>query len=244
MRWLVSILLLANVGFFLWQSRRVEAPPPGPTVEAPIPGHVNRLLLLSEVDQSKLRARSLDRPQPAPGAHAQAPEDGAQAQSTAVCYTVGPLDDEERIREITAWLNDRGGVSTLKVDERREVNLYWVYLPPFPTVKEAEAQRERMQDQDIDDIYVIPGGDMAGAVSLGMYSQRDTLERRLKELRAKGYEPKVAPRYKTTKASWIEAQFPSGFEFPQQNFANAFPFVDVTPAICEAKSAQAKAPAA
>ena len=52
-----------------------------------------------------------------------------------------------------------------------------------------------MRDQDIDDIYVIHRGDMDNAASLGLYSHQGSLDRRLIELRSKGYEPSIEQRY-------------------------------------------------
>ncbi|NIR28232.1 MAG: SPOR domain-containing protein [Gammaproteobacteria bacterium] len=233
MRWIFSLLLLTNVVFFLWQFQAKQSPPAGrPTADQPIPGHVNRLLRLSEVDRTQLRVRSLARAREPDASSDDTPED-TTAEALPVCYTVGPLQDEDRIAQVDVWLSERDGATSLRVGEWREVNTYWVYLPPFPSVGEAKAQQARMREQGISDIYVIPGGNMAGAVSLGLYSQRRTLERRMQQLHDKGYSPEVQPRYKTTKASWIEVEFPAGFEFPEVKFANEFPEVNAQRTACE-----------
>ncbi len=232
MRWIFSLLLLANVVFFLWQFQSRQSPPAAPTADQPIPGHVNRLLLLEEVDRTELRVRSFARaPEPAEPSEGAARD--APTAELPVCYTVGPLQDEDRIAQIDAWLSERDAITSLRVGERREINTYWVYLPPFPSVDEAKARQARMREQGISDIYVIPGGNMAGAVSLGLYSQRDTLERRIQQLHDEGYSPEVQPRYKITKASWIEVELPAGFDFPEEQFASEFPEANAERTACE-----------
>jgi len=251
-------LVAVNLAFFGWQLVREPAPEPARTVEAPIPGDVNRLLLLSEVDTGALRERRLTpAPQaprtpsppeaagagpeagrtPAAGAEAApgAPPESlaARAPDDRACYTVGPLEDGERIERLEAWLEAEGGRPELRVDERREVSLYWVYFPPFDTLEAAEARRRALRRAGIEDIYVIPGGDMARAVSLGMYSQRSSLERRLEELEEHGYTPSTMPRYKITRASWLDVTFPGGRDLPVERFEGRFPGVRVSRAACD-----------
>ncbi len=246
MKWIFYFLLLANAGYFLWQVKYREPPPaPVATLEMPLPGNVNRLLLLSEYDASRLRERS--RPVQAPpspvapadqtalaaGAtpdEAQAPvEDEAQAD---VCFSVGPLRGGGDETRVGVWLRSHGGQSTLREGERREVALFWVYFPPFQTREAAVERVLEMRERDVDDIYVIPRGDMANAVSLGLYSHRLSLERRIEALRRKGYEPSVVPRYKTTKASWLDVRFPAGRPFPRERFGELFPDTEAVRAKC------------
>lgn len=259
MKWVFAILVATNAAFFGWEMTHpyTQGTKPAPTVDTPITGNVNRLLLLSEVDTSKLR----ERPPPSAPAAGQAPaaspqgstESAPLASSPAeaappleapneaappseapakLCYSVGPLENQDQIDQVGGWLRDHGAEATLRTDERREVSLYWVYLPPFPTMHDADEQRAQMQDQGIDDIYVIPRGDMAKAISLGLYSRKSSLERRLKELRGEGYEPTVAPRYKTTTASWYDVQVEAAEGFPAAAFSQAFPDTSATATAC------------
>lgn len=121
---------------------------------------------------------------------------------------------------------------TLRVGERREISRFWIYLTPFQTREEAVTRLRQMLDKDIDDIYVIHRGDMANAVSLGLYSHRGSLDRRLSELRAKGYEPSIEQRYGTKKSSWFDVSFPAGIAFPREHFLGAFPSVDASKENC------------
>jgi hypothetical protein len=152
------------------------------------------------------------------------------------CYSVGPLTSPEEVAGVEGWLEARGGRSTLREDERRELALYWVYFAPLPDRDAADARVERLRVQGVADIYIIPRGDMANAISLGVYSRRASLERRLRELRAKGHEPLIAPRYRTKKASWFDVLFVRDFDFQASGFVDAFPAVEMSPMPCPADS--------
>jgi hypothetical protein len=189
---------------------------------------VNRLALVSEVESSVLRQRraaappatafQAERAAPAP------PVDSAQAppgvaleeilamppESARQCYTIGPLVSEDDISALSAWFNAQGSEATLRDDERREVVSTWVFLPPLENREAADARVRDMQASNIDDIYVIPRGDMANAISLGLFSQEETLQRRITQLEERGFTPSVLPRYKTVTASWFDVTASAG----------------------------------
>lgn len=223
-KWVIVFLVVMNVAFFGWQLNRDEQaiiddqPPPPVTTSA----MVNRLLLVSELERGVLRhrrsalapqVRVVPEPQPAVDVakadmatpspladHAVAtpPESGVE------CYTVGPLDNEDDISALSDWFDSQGSQAKLRTDERREVASTWVFLPPLESREAADARVLEMQAADIDDIYVIPRGDMANAISLGLYSQEESLQRRVSELERRGFTPSVLPRYRTVIASWFD----------------------------------------
>ena len=223
MKWVILCLVLTNVAFFGWQLRRdqtvvVTAEPVPPATR---PAMVNRLLLVSELERGVLRQR---RNVPSPLAsppEAQLPIEIAKADSDTTsisieenlavppesdieCYTVGPLDNEDDISAIGAWFSAQGSQAKLRSDERREVASTWLFLPPLESREAADTRARELQAANIDDIYVIPRGDMANAISLGLYSQSDTLHSRISQLEARGYTPSMLPRYRTVTASWFD----------------------------------------
>ena len=89
-----------------------------------------------------------------------------------------------------------------------------------------------MREAGIEDISAIARGDMANAISLGVYSRRTSLDRRLAELKAHGHTPSVSPRYRTKKAAWLEAVFPKDSEFAGDEFRSEFADAKVESAPC------------
>ena len=222
MKWVILGLILINATFFGWQLSRDQevvassAKEPAATTTA----MVNRLLLVSEVESGVLRQRRglLSRETVvAPQSPVRIPESQNDAASVSLeevlamppdsdreCYTVGPLENQDDISALSAWFNAQGSQATLRDDERRETVSTWVFMGPLESREAADVRVAEMQAANIDDIYVIPRGDMANAISLGLYSQDETLQRRVSQLEERGFTPSVLPRYRTVTASWFD----------------------------------------
>lgn len=238
MKWLFIVMILVNAGFGVWAANREAPQEQSPNAAETLPGHINRLLLLSELDEKPLRERSpavATRDVDETGqlnADILSPGQSEEGTPAKICLSVGPLASLEDVDRIGGWLTSRGGVSTLREGERREVSRFWVYFPPFQNRDAAITRVQQLQEAQIDDIYVIYRGDMANAVSLGLYSRRESLERRLSELRSKGYEPSIERRYETKKSSWFDVSFPPGISFSREHFVTAFPSVEANESSC------------
>jgi len=221
-KWIILCLVLINATFFGWQLSRDQEVLTG-NVAQPATTHtamVNRLLLVSEVESGVLRQRrDLLSPQPvaAPQTPVRIPDSDNDAASVSLdevlamppesdreCYTIGPLENEDDISALSAWFNAQGSQATLRDDERRETVSTWVFMGPMESREAADERVREMQAANIDDIYVIPRGDMANAISLGLYSQDETLKRRVSQLEERGFTASVLPRYRTVTASWFD----------------------------------------
>ena len=224
MKWVILSLVLTNVVFFGWRLSQDQEVVVADAAVPPATGAamVNRLLLVSEVESGVLRRRrEPPSQQPASPPRPQSPEPLAEPREETAsvsldevlalpqeadreCYTIGPLENEDDISALSAWFSAQGSQATLRSDERREVTSTWVFLPPLESREAAAARVREMQAANIDDIYVIPRGDMANAISLGLYSQNDSLQRRVSQLEGRGFTPSVLPRYRTATASWFD----------------------------------------
>lgn len=237
MKWLVTFLLLVNVAFFVHQYRQVSDAPPSPPRAMRPYDHVNRLLLMEEANVDKLRER---KPAPKPALEsaveeppqAPAPSAATSAIPSQNCYSIGPLTEDAQIAAMRSWLVAMGGDPALRVDERRELERYWVYLPPLDSREQAAKMVERMRAQGIEDVIPIFTGEMANAVSVGVFSRRSSLERRLQQLRALGYEPSIAPRYSAESTWWLDVTFEEGGRLTQNELAARFPDVQLSEASC------------
>jgi hypothetical protein len=239
MKWVFYLLLLANAGFFAVQYHEDPTTPPQHPRALPVSANVNRLLLLSEVNSGELRARppvsersGLEAPAGAePAIPEELPFDSTVADGS--CYSIGPLEGDSQVAAVRTWIVAMGGNPILRVGERRELVRYWVYFPPFPSWLEAAQRAEHMRSLGIEDLIVIPKGDMAKAISLGVFSQRPFLDRRMRELREHGYEPSIMPRYETKKASWFDVNFEWGRALDEEDVALRFPGVELDDVDCE-----------
>ncbi len=237
MKWLVYALLLVNGAFFAFQYQRMTDAPRLTTQAVRPYDHVNRLLLMSETNIERLRVRA-PVPEPAITAAAEPTMDlSISPPEIAVvpvqsCYSVGPLEDDDQVAAVRTWLVAMGGNPVLREDERRELERYWVYFPPLPSREEALKEVERMRSEGIEDVIAVSSGDMINAISLGVFSQRISLERRLEELQRRGYEPSIMPRYSSEKAVWLDVRFDQGERLTQSEVSGRFPEVALSEASC------------
>lgn len=237
MKRLVYCLLLANLALFIWQYQQgSEAPPPRPQAMRPY-DHVNRLLLMSEINLERLRLRTPAKESVVAAAPEQPPAPSVMPPEPAVvavesCYSVGPLKDEAQIAAVRDWLLAMGGDPVLRLDERRELDRYWVYFPPLASKEEALREVERMRAEGLEDVIAVASGEMENAISLGVFSQRDTLRRRLRDLEARGYQPSIMPRYTSEKLSWFDVSFERGEQLTQSEVGARFAEMELREASC------------
>ncbi|MDJ0863028.1 MAG: SPOR domain-containing protein [Gammaproteobacteria bacterium] len=150
------------------------------------------------------------------------------------CLAVGPFSADDPVADLLDWLQGNGAETTSRWSERETPSRYWVYLPPLETVEQARAVLRRLKDDGLQDYIRVMRGPMRNAISLGLFKQRDSAERRLAQLRAKGYAPELDIRYKSERVRWLDVAFPAGLRFPDAAFSAAFPAVAWTPAGCPA----------
>ncbi len=258
MRWVVYALLAANLGLLTWNLYSRGGVAPAATRAPAQPANdVGRLALLSEIGGQELRRRAGAPAPPSPAAADAAPQAPAAARApdapapdidsgvmagqgaaadgppppARTCLTLGPLADEAPLAAITGWLSERGAEVDVRTDERREVALYWVYFPPRASRDAAVEEVERLRAQGVDDVIVVPKGDMANAISLGVFSRTETRDRRLRELKGLGREPLVSPRYRTKQATWVDVAAQPGV-LDEAAVAARWPEIQVTTSAC------------
>ena len=153
---------------------------------------------------------------------------GATGRSSAsrACLTLGPLSADAPLADMRSWLGQAGATVDVRTDERREVALHWVYFPPRTNRAQALAEVERMRNEGVTDVIAVPKGDMANAISLGVFSRTDSRDRRVKEMNGRGYQPSVAPRYRVKLATWVDVSAPLG-TLSDENIQARWPEVEL-----------------
>ena len=241
MKGVFYLLVLANLGLASWQlSHRFAAPRAEPN-PVPAPDGARELARLAELSprerRDRLRSNSVELAEPAVEESPRRPESPPRPAALAAhpgarCSTFGPLPSEARLQPLRAWLSSQGARISPGRDERREVTLYWVYLPPHSSRAGAEERILQLRSDGIEDIHLIARGNMANAISLGMYRRRDSLQRRFENLRAKGYDPVVAPRLRAERGIWLDVLWPAGMEIPERQLRRRFSSIAYTHVPC------------
>jgi len=231
MRVLALLLLAANVGYLAWdldQRLRRDGPPPAPARGAPAAS----LTLLSELEELPARRRSgsdsegqeveLGGGKPGQVAVLAREQAGAPAPADGeACLRLGPLERRGEADRLERWLRAQGLSFWRLAQNLGERRLLWVYLEPSASEAAARDRLQQLEAQGLEDYMLIKRGGLKNAISLGLFSSQESVNRRLAELSDKGYQPVVVPRYQTQRRFWfdvaesaLQARAPAGDEPP------------------------------
>ncbi|GAB7126386.1 hypothetical protein JCM19000A_08930 [Silvimonas sp. JCM 19000] len=208
MKWLIAVLIVANValfGFNLLQPPAAPASAPVHEVNASqlkvVTGELaNRpqapkVASAASAVASQVAAVATPAPTPAPTL---APAPTAIPKPTPAPTPVAVARSCSRWTGLTG---DQAGIARarlaiLKVSNTEQNSSpnskVWVYIPPLPDLATAKQRADQLAALNVDDYFVVNnGGKWQNAISLGIYSTREAGERRMEELRTKGVHSMV-----------------------------------------------------
>lgn len=211
MRWIFFTLILANLLTFAWGLVATSNEVPGyqrpATLKNPYQSFPE-IELLSERDNRGIELGSstverVARPEPVPSSLVE-PVDapGRELNGRALCEIVGPFDTTETAADFVQRLAAIEVQGALKDLDLPAGPGYWVYLEPVATRREALRLLSELQAKRIDS-YVIPKGDLANGISLGMFSKKSLADAREKEMLELGLTPKVEQIERSYREIWV-----------------------------------------
>ncbi len=138
------------------------------------------------------------------------------------CYTIGPLPTllaqqrgEERLRPFVSELRRR----QTSADHDRG---WWVYLPASNRSDALQLTRQ-LAEADVEDYYVVAGGDMANSVSVGLYQSIDNARNRQARIRSLGFDAQMEVRREQIPQFWIDYRVEPGEDPPWRFILRASP---------------------
>ena len=133
-------------------------------------------------------------------------ETAGTAQETAppeYCGTIGPLRNRPQARRLKRKLGSPPGVS-METKPQLVDKAYWVLIPPLPSRDDARAMVKRLRDADIEDLWLVPKGELRNAISLGLFSRRDAAYAHAERLRGLGFEEvEIRPKQEEVQRYWL-----------------------------------------
>ena len=129
------------------------------------------------------------------------------------CFTLGPFHSDEDMSEFYEQLV---GV-TLSLKERQTQALvekgYWVFLPPYPSLLDANRALLSLQSLGYKDVAVIYEGERENSISLGYFLRQENALLRKNSVESKGYAPQMRIQRNAEDRFWLDyEQLPgSGF---------------------------------
>ncbi len=204
MKLLGIAILVVNVVLFAWQYNEHVVNATREVVMRPsLPDGVETLVLLSEMDTLPLVKPSVEDAKVEDLSESEIKADVVPAD---LCIEAGPFRDVAASDGFKDWMADLVAALHTRVETVRKRQLFWVYLEPTSDIGARQSIVD-LRDRGVEDYMVIRRGGLKNAISLGLFSSQDSVNRRLSELKEQGYTPVVVPRYETTDQFWVSAQF-------------------------------------
>ena len=190
----VLMLFLANIGFWVWELNFSPDLAVGvlPAIEPPFREAGKQLQLIGEISVlpreilSATQATISEESEPLGVSGASVPEVADAVVPVPWCAETGVLAKVDDAVALLAEWEKVGGVGEIASDQEVISTTWWVYLPRFASEAEARAVLSELQQKKIDSYYM-RNGDLAGGISLGVFSREAGARKFQNELRQKGY---------------------------------------------------------
>lgn len=223
MRYLFILLLLLNLGFYIWVERFTTVPKEN--FVAVDPG-ATKLALLSEnkVSTPMVSGDSLPNQDIA--------VNNPQSELNFRCFAAGPYDSEATIQNAVEQVK----ANVLKSSVRRltttqEVG-YWVYLPVLPSRKEALKKGRELAAAFVKDYYVVTSGNNENSISLGLYREPFNADNRVAELNSKGFQVEKEIRLEQWPEFWLDFSVSEDSQFNTEHLTQIQANISVNEVTC------------
>ena len=200
MKYLVYLLMLANVVFLGWNIYLDQKA--GETVrELPtLPAGVAPLVTLQELEKQQQQTDEIS------GVDALTGSQPPGAGIALACQAIGPFLAMEELQAVAKELGQQGLEVKRRTAEVQKPNGFWVYLPAMEREQVLQAVNKLEENRDRE--YYVGKGNF---LSLGTFREISRAEIRLEETRELGLDPILEARYETSTEYWldIDAQMPA-----------------------------------
>lgn len=187
MKWIIYALLLANLAFGLWHFRSQETTS---TSQESRDDDNLRLVLVKEY-----LAQQANQP---------SPEQHVEKELAARCYTLGPFKSKDDANAVRDQLTAVGLGAKRRMSKDNTRKGLWVLLPPEASRQEAKQSINQLKEKGIKDYFLVVTGEQANAVSLGVFAQSDSAQRRFEEIKELGFSPKIQAVDLPLREYWLD----------------------------------------
>jgi len=119
-----------------------------------------------------------------------------------ICSSVGPYKNQQELKQLI----DELGQDIKQTEFRTETETKTSYLivsNAFATSQAAEAGMKEMKAAGVKDIALMKK-DRKNRIALGVYRQKNTAEKRVNDLKEKGYNVQMKPRHREIRTYWAD----------------------------------------
>lgn len=192
MRLLFACLLLLNIVIYMWGSWH-KGPPPGSVDDARPPINADGMRLLSEITATRQSVSAGEAPQRA---------ELAAPQAAKVCLALGPFTTSVRAQAAGKKLKSLGVNHQRRVNIRKTIASYRVFLPSVGSRRAAEQKREQLARLGFKDHYIVEEPGKENAISLGVFAVKQNAWALTRRLADHGISAKEEILYNTQTDFW------------------------------------------
>lgn len=125
--------------------------------------------------------------------------------SPSVCLLVVNIDSAAKAKALVTDMAGKGVKGEVRAREEPLPSLHWVLTPKYPDRAAALKALKRFQRQGVDS-FLVTRGDMANAISLGIFQSETAAHHLMRKLKSRGIKARMAPYERTRTVYW--ARFP------------------------------------
>jgi len=153
--------------------------------------------------------------------------------SSELCFVAGPYTLLSGAQNSAKWFRGKSKVQAeIQADEVPTV--FWVYLPPYKNQKEANRQAQHLAHLGITDYVLVTTGKLKHAVSLGVYRDKASAQRRVDELHRKGYKrARIEKQRQGNKRYWLSVKMSATQKDLMASFKRAQKVSAIEVNVCE-----------
>lgn len=112
------------------------------------------------------------------------------------CYAAGPVENRQAFETLLGSYRPQLSDLEFSAKETRKNDSYTVYYPAEPTLEQSIATAEMLRsNHGIKDLLVFRVGELKGAISLGVFNNKQRAEAAQRQFESKGVPAEIRPRY-------------------------------------------------
>jgi len=189
MKWLIYLLLLANIGVFFWHFRPAMLST-APSGEGETAASLSLVLLKEAREQT------------------------SSPVAKGRCLELGPFETVKQASLAAAAFKGDGINARQRIRREARRKAWWVLLPPAISREEARKTLKKLKKLKINDYFLVPTGEKANAISLGVFSKFESAHRRIKQLQKLGFRPVFEKVELTKRQYWLDWATEAGMPSP------------------------------
>lgn len=253
MKWLFSVLLIANLGMFIWlypqQNRdvsdtlqrhdigelRLASEDSTPAANTDLPQETLKDVAAGPVSAPEVVGTpyqtlpTLQSPPVVDAPEVATSVAETKRPDTVQCMGIGVFEKRSQAELLSVQLLALGLKPEITSETRNEQAGYWVLIPPQNDREAAIDVAKRLEAVGVADLWRFTSGNLAHAISLGLFRDQERAQARRDQIVELGFDAEVRPRYRQLTQYWVNYSFSAASPITAQKwreFQAMFPGIE------------------